>query len=193
MSVSAKKRAEVLPSTNGHKWSDYALRESIRNGGVLTPVLWHRGELLDGKRRLDACGELGIQCPSVTVDDTTEAARMLWAAHPRRAYERFAPRGWASVASLASLFGVRTIDIPTAEAVRNHRHARSRARKRRDYLQGRALRHTPPIQVEASTYALARAYCAREGITLSALLRGTIAWAAEREQSELVCDAQADE
>lgn len=188
--MTAKRRAEVLPETNGHKWSDYALAESIRNNGVLVPVIWYDGQLIDGSRRLDVCGQLERECPSRTITDRVEAARVLWSMHPRRAYQRFAPKGWTSVSSLASLFGVRTIDIPTAEQVRDYLHARSRLRKTRECLRARNVRHTPPVQVDASVYVQAQAYCRREGITLSALLRGTIEWAADRENAELLCDAQ---
>ena len=39
------------------------LEESIRINGVLNPVIYEDGVLVDGHRRLRIAGKLGIHCP----------------------------------------------------------------------------------------------------------------------------------
>jgi site-specific DNA-methyltransferase (adenine-specific) len=66
---------QVMPDLSEAEYA--ALRESIREHGVLVPVVYdERGELLDGHHRLRAAGELGItNYPSEVVPCADDAER----------------------------------------------------------------------------------------------------------------------
>src|SRR5690606_8480319 len=103
-------RALLLPEARAQRLTDWDLRESIRNLGLLTPVLMYRGELLDGARRTQLCRALKVPVRATATDDRIEAARWLWAHHPRRAWSRFVADNDRRV-SIASLFGCSLLDI----------------------------------------------------------------------------------
>lgn len=63
------------------------LRASIAAIGPLVPVLvWH-GVTIDGRRRQQICGELGVYCPERHVSTLEEACTALWTVHPARAIQ----------------------------------------------------------------------------------------------------------
>lgn len=65
--------------------SDQELRGSIAAVGCLDPVLIWQGMVIDGRRRHQICGELGI-VPPMHVSVTLKAAcSALWQRHPDRA------------------------------------------------------------------------------------------------------------
>jgi site-specific DNA-methyltransferase (adenine-specific) len=66
---------QVLPALTEAEYG--ALRESIREHGVLVPLVYdERGDLLDGHHRLKACGELGItNFPSEIIPCADDAER----------------------------------------------------------------------------------------------------------------------
>lgn len=51
-----------------------ALRESIRTLGQLVPIVLHRGEVIDGRKRLAACRALGIEPQTIALADEADAA-----------------------------------------------------------------------------------------------------------------------
>lgn len=173
------RRAELLPLSKGHNWTDWQLRESALHTGPINPVLWHRGELLDGRRRLDVAAALGIDWPVLSIDDETTAARHLWLVHPRRAYVRFRPRGWTRRVQLCNLFGCALDEIPTALQVRDRHHARHRKRNTRRQAE-LGVTHVTPVEVDAVAYARAKQWAKDNGTTITALVRGLVAWASER-------------
>lgn len=67
------------------------LRESILRVGPILPAYFWGAVLLDGKKRIQACGELGIQLKEVFLDTPEQAAALLWSLHPDRAVEMFRP------------------------------------------------------------------------------------------------------
>lgn len=61
----------------------------MRKRGVLSPAIRWRAEVLDGRKLLRVCDQLGLVCPVLETDDRREAAQLLFLRHPRRALERF--------------------------------------------------------------------------------------------------------
>lgn len=51
--------AALLPDMSGEEYG--ALRDDIRANGLLVPITTHDGQVLDGRHRLRACRELGIE------------------------------------------------------------------------------------------------------------------------------------
>lgn len=66
------------------------LRESIRLHGMILPVYYHNGRVLDGSRRGPAALQVGLIPRQQTIDDPVLAARLLWSLHPDRALREFA-------------------------------------------------------------------------------------------------------
>lgn len=165
------RRAQTLPETRGHVFSDWELRESLRRHGVLQPVLQYRGELIDGFRRVALCRRLQLAAPPVhDVGDTIEAARILWHSHPRRAYERFAellcgrkPRH----SQLVYAFGCSPGEIFVADVVRGKTRRRKQASAR-----------LPGVECDATLLRQAHARCRERGIFLSGALRGVVEYLA---------------
>lgn len=162
-------RSKILPEARDHYLTPWELRESIRRFGVRQPALLHRGDVLDGRRRMLCCQGLGIQCPKISLDRTLDAARELWLRHPRRAYQRFAPPGRPRRATLAVLFGCNIREIPTAQqAVDQLRQRERRA----------AMSSLPRIELPRSELQRAHAAARHRGITLTSAIRGLVAYLA---------------
>lgn len=161
-----KSRAEMLPDTVQKVLSDWDLRQSFVKVGQLSPVMFHRGELLDGARRLSILAGLQIDPTVVHIDDRIEAARTLWRVHPRRAYQKFAPvRGRIRVAELVILFGCNVSEIPSAREVANARRVSTRPKN------SDVLASTPPVPVPRASYLRAKDACRKNGTSLSAMIR----------------------
>jgi hypothetical protein len=110
--------AQLPNSADGkktHAWAPHILSASVRQLGILVPVIYLRAELLDGTRRLRLATDLEIECPRVIITSETHAARILWRAHPARAWERFVRRGMRR-AQIADLFGVELSELPDRRA-----------------------------------------------------------------------------
>lgn len=56
----------VLPALDADIYA--ALRQSIEDFGVIVPVVYNRGELVDGANRTKIAGELGIDVPRIDLD-----------------------------------------------------------------------------------------------------------------------------
>lgn len=102
---------ERPPEKNAELWAEWVLSASIRQCGILIPVLYYRGELLDGSRRETLSRSIGCACPRLDLTSETQAARLLWRVHPARAWRR-----WVRPAMrrelIADLFGVDTAELP---------------------------------------------------------------------------------
>lgn len=111
----ASLRATGKQQQNSEQWADWVLSASIRQCGIVVPVLYHRGSLLDGARRMALASEQGLECPRVDIDSEVQAARMLWRLHPERAWRR-----WVRVGQrrelIADLFGVPVWALPDRRA-----------------------------------------------------------------------------
>lgn len=59
------------------------LTRHIRAFGPLLPVFYHRGELVDGRRRLQICEQHAIKLPRVDLK-FTQVKPLLWHLHPER-------------------------------------------------------------------------------------------------------------
>ena len=171
-------RAKVLPASRGTRLSDWNLRESIRHNGVLNPVVYHRGELIDGKRRLHICQCLRISVRKISIDDPTLAARHLWAEHPKRAYQLFAPKGSPSVSTLVRLFACPRSEMPDRDEVRNQLSTGA-AKLKAD----RSIARLPAVDVPRIELQRAHATCRERGVTLSAALKGFIRYLAAENSS----------
>ena len=53
--------ADLFPEPTAEEYT--ALRDDIRANGVATPIVIYHDQLLDGRTRLRACEDLGIECP----------------------------------------------------------------------------------------------------------------------------------
>jgi len=166
-------RARVLPASRGHALSDWSLRESIRREGLLEPVLYHRGRIIDGKRRRYVCQCLRIPLRTVAIDDPELAAKRLWVYHPQRAYRLFAPPGKPSRAKLAALFGCPPSEIPTIDQARDKLHSGQRRLER-----NRTIARLPAVDVPRVELTRAHAACRERGVTLSAAIRGLVRYLA---------------
>lgn len=51
--------AELFPMLSGLEFDD--LVEGIRSGGLITPIVLHEGQILDGRNRLLACQKAGVE------------------------------------------------------------------------------------------------------------------------------------
>lgn len=61
----------LMPNLTIDEYED--LRESIRDRGVLVPIeVDENGTILDGHHRLQACEELGIECPRIVREGLTD-------------------------------------------------------------------------------------------------------------------------
>jgi ParB-like chromosome segregation protein Spo0J len=100
------------------------LSVSIRACGIVSPALRYRGVVIDGARRVSLCRLMGKVCPVLDVRDTTQAARLLYRAHPERAWVVFVQRGMPRRV-IADLFGLQLRELPVAQTMR------TRARRRR--------------------------------------------------------------
>lgn len=75
MSLVLHPAAAIFPRMSEAEFA--ALREDIREHGVRQPVLVYRGEVLDGRHRLEACRELDIECPAVEWDGSGSVVDVL--------------------------------------------------------------------------------------------------------------------
>ncbi len=65
--------------------TDRELRDSISAAGCLDPVLIWNGLIIDGRRRHQICGELGIVPPMAVFTTLKAACTALYLRHPERA------------------------------------------------------------------------------------------------------------
>lgn len=79
-----------------------ALRESIRTLGQLVPIVLHRGEVIDGRKRLAACRALGIEPQTITLADEADPAENAIALNLLRQHYSPSQRA-AFVSTLATL------------------------------------------------------------------------------------------
>lgn len=103
------------PEKKAERWADWVLRASIRELGVLCPVIYLRRELLDGERRLAIARELDLECPRVVLTSETQAARLHWRLHPARAWGRWVRPGMRRVA-IAHMFALELSELPDRRA-----------------------------------------------------------------------------
>lgn len=103
------------PEKKAERWADWVLRASIRELGVLSPILYLRRELLDGARRLAIAQELELECPRVVLASETQAARLHWRLHPARAWERWVRPGMRRDV-IAHMFAVELSELPDRRA-----------------------------------------------------------------------------
>lgn len=157
-------RALFLPEARAQRLTDWSLRESIRNIGLTTPVLMYRGALIDGARRTQVCRALRVPIKATATDDRIEAARWLWAHHPRRAWELFVGPRDRRVA-IAHLFGCSLTDLPTAEQLGNHVHTRTRK------TEGTSRQRLPAIILDREVVQAAQRVCTQRGSRLSTEIR----------------------
>jgi hypothetical protein len=172
--VAISDRALLLPEARAHRLTDWDLRQSLRNLGQTTPVLLYRGRLLDGGRRTQLCRALRLQVRATATDDRIEAARWLWAHHPRRAWLEFVEPGARRVA-VAALFGCSLADLPSAEQLRDLRHTRTRI------TEGTDRQRLPSIICDRHIVQAAQRTCAQRGIKLSAAIRSLVEQLAKAE------------
>lgn len=84
---------------------DHDLRANLAAVGQLTPGLEYNATLLDGRRRQNICGELGLRFAVDVCTSMKEACSKLWATHPARALELARSEGAQRVLELAELCG----------------------------------------------------------------------------------------
>ena len=65
------------------------LRENIRENGLIWPIYYFEGRILDGHKRRIAAIETGRPVKIYKLTSRNEAASVLFSFHPRRALERF--------------------------------------------------------------------------------------------------------
>lgn len=75
-----------------------ALRESIATLGQLVPIVLHRGEVIDGRKRLAACQALGIAPKTVALADEADPASHAVALNTLRTH--YSPSQCAAFASI---------------------------------------------------------------------------------------------
>lgn len=92
-------------------YTDTQLRASIEALGVLDSVITYQGQIVDGARRVAIAELLGIPCPRVEAPSKDDAARLLFRAHPDRAWKLFVYRGQRR-ASIAAMFDVPVDELP---------------------------------------------------------------------------------
>lgn len=107
----AKVGEQRPPQKNADLWAEWVLSASIRTCGIVVPVLYYRGELLDGSRREAIARASGCSCPRLDLTSETQAARLLWRTHPARAWRRWVRPGMRREV-IADLFGVDVSDLP---------------------------------------------------------------------------------
>lgn len=83
-------RGNLVCTMNSPNFAE--LVENVREHGVLLPVYYFDGRVLDGNRRALAGLQLGIPFERVVLDDAEAAARVLWSLHPERAHSQFAAK-----------------------------------------------------------------------------------------------------
>src|SRR6516225_7559569 len=63
----SKTEYEVHPASELFPWMGREefneLKRDIKENGVRFPVIFHKGQLLDGRNRMAACEELKVKCP----------------------------------------------------------------------------------------------------------------------------------
>ena len=106
------------------------LRASIAAVGPLLPVLIWRGRVVDGSKRDQICGELGL-VPTVRVLHTPgELCSALWVVHPDRAVDEARELGALSVKDVAELCSARVAEVAGILSSRTKRVVDKRSPRR---------------------------------------------------------------
>jgi N6-adenosine-specific RNA methylase IME4 len=107
--------ADLLPAMSELEFAE--LRDSIRDDGLLLPILLHRdGRILDGRHRDQACAELGIVPDIVTFEGTdAEALAHVLALNLKRRHLSETQRA-AVAAELATMRQGERTDLASIEA-----------------------------------------------------------------------------
>lgn len=159
-------RAVLLPETRAQRLSDWRLRETIRLNGQQVAVLYWRNELLDGARRIRLGRILHFDVQVHHARCEQEAARLLWDAHPRRAWLRFVRDGMKP-RRIAWLLGCGLSEVPSPHHFAEHMRRLERSRA----VRGTERAAVPGVQVPRAALEAAHAHCKASGTTLSARIR----------------------
>jgi hypothetical protein len=120
------------------------LRASLLAIGAQLPALEYAGELVDGRRRVPLCEELGIPIETRTLQTLQEACSTLYPLHPSRAIELARHAQRCNVLELAQLCGA------TSAAIAMHLQAAQPPKSKKRRLSNepiRKLKSKPLVKV----------------------------------------------
>lgn len=146
------------------------LRASIEKFGPMLPVYRWRGEIIDGRRRLEVCNELGRAVQFVDLYSEEHARIILWRTHPDRALQRW-PQ--ATAAQAARAFNCRVADaarfFPKAPQCRK---GASRDGSRSLGVVGRPVQFN--VRIDRATHAKIKETAHDGGLTINELTRAAL-------------------